>query len=62
MLVASGQRTFSAAGTAKITLKLTAAGKRLLEHARRLELTAEGIFTPTGKAPVSVKRAFSLRR
>ena len=62
VLVASGERTFSAAGTAKITLKLTTAGKLLLKHARHLQLTAKCAFTPTGEAPVEVKRAFSLRR
>ena len=60
VLVASGQRSFSRAGTAKIKIKLTAAGKRLLRHARRLKLTAKGAFTPTGKAPITTTKVFVL--
>ncbi len=62
VLVASGQRSFPAAGKATIKVRLTAAGKRLLEHAKRLELTAKGTFTPTGKTPVSATKAFVLKR
>jgi hypothetical protein len=53
VLVASGQATFSAAGTGKLRIKLTAVGKRLLKHAKSLKLTAKGVFTPTGGPPVS---------
>ena len=62
VLVASGQMTFLAAGTGKIKIRLTAAGKRLLKHAKRLKLTAKGTFTPNGRATVSTVRAFALRR
>jgi 6-phosphogluconolactonase len=62
VLVASGKLTFSAAGTAKVKIKLTAAGKSLLRHAKQIKLTAKGTFTPTGKAPVSALRAFTLKR
>lgn len=58
VLVAAGQRTFSAAGTAKIKIKLTSVGKRLLDHARKLRLTAKGTFTPTGKTPVTATKVF----
>jgi hypothetical protein len=61
ILVAAGQMTFSAAGTAKIKVKLTAAGKRLLKQAKSLKLTAKGIFTPTGKAPVVTTKVFVLK-
>ena len=58
ILVASGRATFSAAGTAKIEIKLTAAGKHLLKSNKRLKLTAKGIFTPTGKRTVIATKAF----
>jgi hypothetical protein len=62
VLVASGRRSFSAAGTAKIKIKLTAAGKRLLKHAKKLKLTAKGTFTPTGKTPITATKVFVLKR
>jgi hypothetical protein len=62
VLVASGQRSFSAAGTATIKIKLTAAGKRLLKHAKQLKLTAKGTFTPTGKTPITATKVFVLKR
>jgi hypothetical protein len=62
VLVASGQRSFSAAGTTKIKIKLTAAGKRLLKHAKQLKLTAKGTFTPTGKTPITTTKVFVLKR
>ena len=42
--------------------KLTAAGKALLRRSKRLTLTAKGTFTPSGKAAVSVTKAFVLKR
>jgi hypothetical protein len=62
ILVAAGQMLFSTAGTANINVKLTATGKRLLKHAKSQKLTAKGIFTPTGKAPVVTTKVFSLKR
>jgi uncharacterized repeat protein (TIGR01451 family) len=62
VLVGAGRLRFSAAGTAKIRIRLTVAGKRLLRHARQLRLTARGTFTPTGEARVTATRTFLLRR
>jgi alpha-tubulin suppressor-like RCC1 family protein len=62
ILIASGQHTFSSAGTARIAVRLTAAGKRLLKHSTRLKLTTKGTFTPAGRSPVSVERAVVLTR
>jgi len=62
VLVAVGKATFTRAGTLKITIKLTANGKRMLKHTKRLTLTAKGTFTPTAQhALVSTKR-FTLTR
>jgi len=62
VLVASGRMAFSAAGTAKIKLRLTAAGKRLLTGTKSLKLTAKGAFTPTGNSPVVATKAFVIYR
>ena len=62
VLIAAGQRTFSAAGIATVKIKLTAAGKRLLKHAKEFKLTAKGTFTPTGMTPVTTTRTFVLKR
>jgi phage gpG-like protein len=62
ILVASGQMRFATAGVAKIKVKLTGAGRRLLEHAKILKLTAKGTFTPTGKTPVTATKEFVLKQ
>lgn len=49
VLVASGKLTFLAAGAGKLKIKLTAAGKRLLKHAKRLKLAERGTFTPVSE-------------
>jgi hypothetical protein len=61
VLVASGQMTFSAAGAKTLRIRLTAAGRKLLKHAKSLRLTAKGIFTAAGQAPVGQKVSFALR-
>jgi len=61
ILVASGRATATAKGKIKLTLKLTAHGKSLLAHSRRLKLTGKGVFTPTGGSPVTAIKAFALR-
>jgi hypothetical protein len=61
VVVAAGQHTFSTAATATIKIKLTAAGRRLLEHTKRLKLTAKGTFTPTGKTPITTTKVFVLK-
>jgi len=62
ILVGAGYLTFSAAGTATMQIKLTATGKRLLKHAKKLKLTAKGTFTPTGTAAIAATRTFVLKR
>jgi hypothetical protein len=62
VLVAAGRRTFAAEGRRAIKLRLTAAGKRLLEHANRLMLIAKGTFTPAGMTAITATRTFVLRR
>ena len=62
ILVATGKQTLPAAGTAKIKIKLTAAGKTRLKNAKRIKLTAQCTFTPTGGKPVVATKAFVLKR
>jgi hypothetical protein len=62
VLVASGQMTFATPGSAKVKVKLTAAGKLLLKHAKQLKLTAKGVFTPTGKGAITASRTFTIKR
>ncbi len=62
ILIASGHGHFGSAGRIVIKIKLTAAGKRLLRHAARVQLTAKATFTPVGLPPVTVVKTFLLRR
>lgn len=62
VLVATGQRSFPAAGTGTIRIELTAAGRKLLKHAKLLRLTAKGMFTPSGMTPITTKRTFVVNR
>jgi hypothetical protein len=62
ILIASGKLTFTAAGTAKMKVALTAAGKHMLKHAKRVKVTAKGTFTPTGMPPINATRSFVLKR
>ena len=61
-LIASGKKTFKAAGTATLTLKLTAEGAHLLQSAKRLKVTARSAFTPRGAAAISKSKTFTLTR
>ena len=49
VLVASGKLVFSAARTKKLTVSLTAAGKKLLKQSKKLKLEAVATFTSDGK-------------
>jgi hypothetical protein len=62
ILVASARMKFASSGTARLKIKLTGAGRRLLAHAKRLNLTAKATFTPRGGAPVIVVKTLTLRR
>jgi hypothetical protein len=61
-LVASGKSRLAAAGTTKVTMKFTAAGKALLRRSRSLRLSARSTFTPTAGDPTKVTRSFVLKR
>ena len=62
VLVAVGKVKFTRAGSAKLTIKLTKAGRRLLRDAKRLNLTAHGAFTPLARHAITAARRFHLIR
>ena len=62
VLVASGQASFAGAGTSKIKVRLTAAGKKLLKDAKRVKLEAKGVFVPTAGAVVTANRSAVVKR
>jgi hypothetical protein len=62
VLVASGQTSFAVAGTGKLTIRLTAVGKRLLKGARQLKLEAKGTFTPRDGGPIDSVMPLVVRR
>jgi hypothetical protein len=61
VLVASGRMRFRRASPSRVRLKLTVAGRKLLERERWLRLTAKGTFTPIGRSAISTTRGFVLR-
>lgn len=62
ILVAAGQVKFAAAGTLVVRLRLTAQGRKLLGHAKKIRLTAKGAFTAKGEAAASTTKSFTLKR
>lgn len=62
VLIGTANASFAGAGTMKIKFKLTRRGRQLLRGAKRLELTAEGRFTPMGQPAITALRTFTLRR
>ena len=59
-LVASGQATFAAAGTAQVTSALTDAGKLLLQLVKNPTLEAQMTFTVSGGGSVTATQTFAL--
>jgi hypothetical protein len=45
-----------------VSIRLTAAGKTLLKHAKKIQLEATGTFTPKGEAAIRVTRKLALKR
>ena len=62
ILAAAGNTRFAKPAAVSITMKLTKSGKRILTHARRLQLTAKGTYTPTGHASVTATEKLTLKR
>jgi trimeric autotransporter adhesin len=62
ILIASGSARFSQARQVKLTIRLTQAGKRMLNRTGKLSLTCKGIYTPAGNGAVTTTRSFTLKR
>jgi hypothetical protein len=61
VLVAADKATLSHAAALNIAIELTAEGKRMLKHAKRLPLTAQGTSTAAAQ-PAVVATPFHLPR
>jgi hypothetical protein len=61
LFISSGRLRVRTAGTALLTIRLTAAGIRALRGVRRMRLTATFVFTPVGSVPERTTRTFELR-
>jgi hypothetical protein len=61
-LVAGGKVAFRKAGTAKIVVRLTPAGERLLKRSKRVALSAKAMFAPNGAEAIRAQRGFVLTR
>jgi hypothetical protein len=62
VLVARGALTFTRARTATVRIRSTAAGRRLLRRAKRVQMIAKGSFTPRHGSAVMASKAFVLKR
>ena len=61
-VLAAGRRVYTAAGNAKLTIKLTAQGRKRLRRARRVKATLKVSFTPGGARAISTTRQVRLKR
>jgi hypothetical protein len=60
--VATVKKVLRHAGTTKLEIKLTRAGRSLLRGSKRLKLTTKASFTPRGAAAISLTRHIKLAR
>jgi large repetitive protein len=61
-LVATGRVVTKAAGTVTLSIRLTAAGRKLLRNTKRITLSDACTFTPAGGGPVTSTGTFQLKR
>ena len=62
VLVASASVGFHAAGNATVKLKLTSKGRKLLKTSKRVKITTQAKFTPTGDTTTSQTKTTTLKR
>ncbi len=60
LLVASGHKAFAKAGSGRVAVVLTSAGKRALRGRKHVALTAKGSFTRAGASAVTAAKTFVL--
>ena len=61
-LLASGRHKFTGPGTARIKMKLTKKGKRILRKGNRVKVLAKAKFTPLSGKALTVSRRITVRR
>jgi hypothetical protein len=61
-LVAVTSRAVPSTGKASEKLKLTSQGRKLLKKARKVKITSNAVFTPTGTTGTTATQGFTLRR
>jgi hypothetical protein len=62
VLVASGHASFAGAGTSKVNVRLTAAGKKLLKRSKKVAVMVKGAFVTTVGAVVTARRSAVVKR
>jgi hypothetical protein len=62
VLAAVGKISTAAGGTSKLTVKLTARGRRLLARLTPVKLTAKGVLAVSGRPSLVATRRFTLKR
>jgi DNA-binding beta-propeller fold protein YncE len=62
VMVATGRVSITKAGRAKLRIKLTGSGRRMLKHARHLKLTSKSAFTAPHSAAIVRVAKFTLKR
>jgi hypothetical protein len=63
-VIGTGSKAVSVNGKANVSLKLTAAGRKLLKRSKKLKVTLRGTFTPSrpGAGPQRASMSVTLRR
>ena len=62
VVVARAGHSFGSAGSARMKVGLTSAGRKLLKHHARLVITAQGAFTGTAPSSAKATKSFKLKR
>jgi hypothetical protein len=62
IVIAKGSKSVTAAGTSKVTLKLTKAGKKLLRSGKRVKGKLSGGFVKAGGGSVASSKSLTLKR
>jgi hypothetical protein len=60
--IASGKRTFDAAGEERVVVKLTARGRKALKKAKRLQVRGGATLTTAANDSAFANGSFTLRR
>jgi hypothetical protein len=61
VLIASGQTSFAAAGISNVKIRLTAQGRKLLKHVKKVKLEIKGVFVVKMEAGINVTKVMVLR-